>query len=235
MATIKNTSFSRKVRRMLGLDLDSWNLMMLWSLGGAALAAFAVVVSTAAVLKLQKAAEEDTKQEFERYKLESSKTIAAAELKTEQLRKELGPRHIQREIFLKALSGQPKANVEIMYLRDDPECFELSQQIWRALEDAEWKVIAPFPIPQNISPDSLKIPTAMSVDGQPSGVTIVTNSISEEESVAAKNQMLGEPWERTPWTVLMNALAQSLGGIKGHGGGPNRTPIGTLRIVVAPR
>jgi hypothetical protein len=70
-----------------------------------------------------------------------------AELKVEQLRKELGPRHLQRDVFLRELLGQPSAQVELLYLQDDPECFALAQEIWRALEEAKWPVEAPKPIP----------------------------------------------------------------------------------------
>ncbi|HWW05064.1 hypothetical protein [Collimonas sp.] len=165
----------------------------------------------------------------------SAERVAAAELKTEQLRKQLGPRQIQRDLFLKAIEGQPQAHVEIVYLRDDPECFDVAQQIWRVLQDAKWEVVAPVPIPQNASIASQQNPTAISVDGQPSGVTVVTHSVSEQEAEAGSKQMLGVPWERTPWTVLMNALNQSLGRIGGSGGGSNSPPEGTLRVVVAPR
>lgn len=165
----------------------------------------------------------------------SAERVAAAELKTEQLRKQLGPRQIQRDLFLKTIEGQPQANVEIVYLRDDPECFDVAQQIWRLLQDAKWDVVAPVPIPQSASIASQKNPTAMSVDGQPSGVTVVTHSVTEQEAEAQSKQILGEPWERTPWTALMNALNQSLGRIGGSGGGSNSPPEGTLRVVVAPR
>jgi len=76
--TPENTIFSRTVRRMLGLDLDAWNVVMLLSLGCGALAAVAGVVSTAAVIRLQKASEQETKLEFERYKLGVAAQVADA-------------------------------------------------------------------------------------------------------------------------------------------------------------
>ncbi|HWA70394.1 MAG TPA: hypothetical protein VG821_11245 [Rhizomicrobium sp.] len=161
----------------------------------------------------------------------SSERVANAELKTEQLRKQLGPRHLQRDIFLREIKEAPPSPVEIMYLRDDPECFDLAQQIWRVLEDAKWPVSAPVPIPKSDD----KVPSAMVVAGQPSGVTVATHSVSFEEVNAGQNQMMGHAWVRTPWTVLMKALADSLGKIGGSGGGLNGPPEGTLRVVVAPR
>jgi hypothetical protein len=47
-----------------------------------------------------------------------------AELKLERLRRQVAPRRLNREAFFKAIEGQPKARGEIMYLRDDPECFD---------------------------------------------------------------------------------------------------------------
>jgi len=125
----------------------------------------------------------------------STERAAIAELKTEQLRKELGPRQVQREIFLKELEGQPSAPVEIVYLRDDPECFDLAQQIWRLLEDAKWPVKSPKPMPVLIFSDN---PTSISAGGQPSGVTVVARSVSTDEADAFQNRSSGKPWVRTP-------------------------------------
>jgi hypothetical protein len=160
---------------------------------------------------------------------------AEAELKSEQLRRELGPRHLQREIFLKEIAESPKARVEIMYLRDDPECFDLAQQVWRALEDASWDVIAPAPIPSNTIGAAASNPTAMAVDAQPAGVTVVVRGITQPEADAPQRAFLGQPWVRTPYTVLMHALGDSIGKVSGHAGGLNAPPDGTLRVVVAPR
>jgi hypothetical protein len=76
--TIEYTTFSKRVSRMWGFDLDSWNSLLLLSLAITALAAFAVVVATTAVMRLQRAAELATKEEFERYKLEAGEKISAA-------------------------------------------------------------------------------------------------------------------------------------------------------------
>jgi hypothetical protein len=191
------------------------------------------------VIKLQKAVEQETRLEFDRYKIDADKRIAEsnartkeAELKLEQLRKQLGPRHLQRDIFIEEISGQPMARAEIMYLQDDPECFDLAQQIWRALEDGKWPVDPPKPIPSLILSDG---PTPMSVGGQPSGVTVVVREITHEESEASTNALFGREWVRTPWTVITHALGASIGKVSGHAGGQNSPPVGTVRVVVAPR
>jgi hypothetical protein len=67
---------------MLGLDLDSWNGLMLISLAFAAVAACAVGLTTFSVVKLQKAAEEEAKYNFEAYKLEAAQTIAESRKET---------------------------------------------------------------------------------------------------------------------------------------------------------
>lgn len=215
-----------------GLSLHGWENWMVGSLVVAGAFALIAGLSTWAVVRLQRIEIAESKEDFDRYKLEAIARIKEAELKTEQLRKELGPRHLQRDVFLKTIAESPKSKVEIMYLMDDPECFDLTQQIWRGLEDAAWPVVPPRPIPPLIISDS---PTAMSVDGQPSGVTVVSNGITLEESEASLNAMQGKPWVRTPLTVLMQALGASIGKISGHAGGPNRPPQGILRVVVAPR
>src|ERR1700730_19355257 len=87
--TIEYTTFSKRVRRMWGFDLESWNSLLLLSLAITALAAFAVVVSTTAIMRLQKAAELATKEEFERYKLEAGVRIADSEARTKEAEEKL--------------------------------------------------------------------------------------------------------------------------------------------------
>jgi hypothetical protein len=150
------------------------------------------------------------------------KEAAEAQLKLEDLRRQVAPRQVNREVFLSLIKGQPKAPVELVYLRDDPECFDVAQQIWRLLQDAGWQVSPPSPILDSSTLD----PLPMSVDGQPSGVTVVTHSATEQE---INGKVI------TPWTALRDALMHSIGKLSGHAGGHNPPPNGTLRIVVAPR
>jgi hypothetical protein len=81
MAETKNTSHPVKRTRVLGFDLHSWEQWMLWSLAGTALAAVAVMVTTAAVVLSQREENARTKAEFESYKL-------GVEKETEGLRKQ---------------------------------------------------------------------------------------------------------------------------------------------------
>lgn len=164
---------------------------------------------------------------------EANEKAKVAELKLEQLRRDVGPRQLNRAGFLSALAGQPSAPVEIFYLRDDPECFELAQQVRVALTDAGWHagLLQPIPQPNGRNAD----PAATAIDGQPSGVTVVVAAISEAEASATENQIFGRDWVRTPWTVLSFAVQQGLGKVAGHAGGPNAPPHGVLRLVVSPR
>jgi hypothetical protein len=166
----------------------------------------------------------------------AKKEAAVATLKFEELRRQVAPRNINRDPFLKALAGQPKNPVEIMYLRDDPECFDVAQQFWRALQDAGWEVSAPVPIPVTWESLGAQSPLAMSVNGQPRGVTLATRSVSEKEIEDSHNMTIpGATWGKTPWTVLLDAIGQSLGTYSSHIGGVNAPPAGIFRIVVAPR
>jgi hypothetical protein len=108
-------------------------------------------------------------------------------------------------------------------------------QIYRVLKDAQWDAASPVPIPSNnplLRPD---IPIAMSVGGQPSGVSVVAHSVSDEEVEASKNISFGKEWKKTPWTSLSYALLQALGRIGGSAGGETAPPDGELLVVVAPR
>lgn len=146
-----------------------------------------------------------------------------------KLRKQIGPRQLNREVFWRALEDQPKAPVEILYLKDDQDSLEFAQEIENSLKKAGWVVTKRAPIPVSQS----DLPTAMTVGGQPVGVTVVTHSISDDEAVAIRNQIEGNEWAKTPWTVLAYAFSQSIG--TGYTSSRESVKEGTLRVVVAPK
>lgn len=172
--------------------------------------------------------------EAQRLAAASNERAQLAELKLEQLRRDVGPRQLNRTAFIAALTQQPSEPVEIAYLRDDPECFDLAQQLRRALEEAGWNVSNLAPIADRIEDDP-NLPRAMNLDGQPSGVVVVSHSISALEAEAMQRQFLGQGWQHTPLTVLSYAIAQGLGKMGQHSGGRNAPPEGVLRLVIAPR
>ncbi len=73
---------------LFGIGLHSWEQAMLWALGFAALAAVAVVVTTAAVVTLQKLEAEASERRFETYKVKAGKETAQANATAETAKKD---------------------------------------------------------------------------------------------------------------------------------------------------
>jgi hypothetical protein len=169
-----------------------------------------------------------------------------AERRISEAEKKIAPRFINRTKFISTIRGEPKTSVEIMYSRDDPECYDLAQQLRSVLLEADWPVIGIFPITNKLFLEYKDIPLAlmyedapiaMSFGGQPAGVTVVTHIASKEESEAISGFVFtdNKNWKKTPWTVLQYALLQSLGKISGAAGGISSPPEGTLRVIIAPK
>src|ERR1700674_686608 len=78
MPQTENAPFSKRVKGMLGFDLDWWNAAMLVALGAAALAAIALLLSNKAVVVLQDREAKDNAAAFVRYQMEAGKKIAEA-------------------------------------------------------------------------------------------------------------------------------------------------------------
>lgn len=235
--TIEKTTPSKKVKRMWGLALDSWNSIMLGSLGVAALVAVVIAVSTRAVIVLQKAEELQTKDDFDRYKVEAGERIAAseartkeAELKLEQLRKLAGPRDINLDVFKAELEGKPKAPVVIWYLPDSSDGYWFASRLNFALGFSGWQVegLGPTPIPESDKNNLITrdMPRAVAAGGQSMGVTVVGDS-----PMGASPDLNAD----TPFNALFGALIKSTGFMVYGSSGSQFTPVpkGTLRIVVA--
>jgi hypothetical protein len=159
---------------------------------------------------------------------------AQARLELEKLKAKVGPRTLDREAFQTALMGQPRAPIEILYLKDDADSLEFAQEIENDLKQASWHVVSRAPIPtQHENSADADVPTAMSMGGQPSGVTVVAHSVSMEESEAVSNSMTGRDWIKTPYTALTIAFQKSMG--QSSGSGFRSCPEGILRVVVAPK
>jgi hypothetical protein len=169
----------------------------------------------------------------ENLELDSAKQrerAAKAEADLLQLRKQIAPRAINRDTFLAALNGQPKARVEVMYLKDDPDSWRVAELIWELLQEAKWEAGAnPISMPPT-SNDWPDLPTAVFFGGQPSGVTVVAHS-----APGLGRYSPGRQWEHTPFTVLQDALFHSMGSVTASASNLNMPPEGTLRVVVAPR
>ncbi|TWB20018.1 hypothetical protein FBZ99_101809 [Rhizobium sp. ERR 1071] len=213
---------------------SSW--MLLASLVVGVISTFGINISSN--VKEQFAAERIAANEAETARAresaaQSNERAAEAELKLEQLRKQVGPRHLDRVKFSEALNGQPSAPVEVLYITDDQEAFELSQEIRQSLEAVGWQILKHAPIPKDLPLASSLPSAAMAVGGQPTGVTIVVHDATSVELDAASDRMLGKNWVKTPWTVLSGAISDGLGQVSGHVGGSEAPPAGTIRIVIA--
>jgi hypothetical protein len=152
---------------------------------------------------------------------EANQKAQEAMLKLEQLRKQLGPRRIDSEIFLAELAEQPKAPLEILYSPDDPDSWNLALRTASLLVEAGWLVNSPIPIPRKS--DSRGSPSSVMAGGYPSGVTISVSSLEEHDKPG------------TAYTALWNAFWKGLdtGGM--FATRHEEIPEGTLRVIIAPR
>ena len=150
-----------------------------------------------------------------------------AELAIAALKKTLATRQIKGDEFIKALEGKPKAPVEIMFVKDDAECFHLAMQVRDFLKMAKWEVEEPcFIIPPTDVARLSQYPSAMGAGGQPWGVTVVVRATSQADFVGKDAD--------TPANALSAALLQSLGIIAGGTTFETGKP-GVVRIVIAPK
>jgi F0F1-type ATP synthase epsilon subunit len=231
-----------------GFSLETWDRWSVWAMwvaaisGGIAVLAglftgyvghrIAEIAQRESDVKIAQANAQG--EEAKKLAAQSNEKAVAAELRLEELRRQVAPRQLDRAVFLDVLRDQPSTRIEILYLRDDPECFNLAQQFWAALKDAHWDVAPPEPVlePQH---RSFEGPIVTFVNGQPSGVTVVANSATQGEADARLHQARGEEWEHTPFTVLSYAVLKTLGRSGSAVGGIYAPPQGILRLVVAPR
>lgn len=152
---------------------------------------------------------------------------AAAELMLTRLKKQQEPRTLNKEAFLHALKGRPRARVEILY-EDDFEAFRFASQIHEVLgsgnegDNAGWEVAAPRPIsPENTLPSFAANPDAPLImrAGAQGGLGVVAKAMPKT---------LREP---TAFNALCDAFVEA--GIEQLSGGTDHTLSGDLlRIVV---
>ncbi|MBM3731902.1 MAG: hypothetical protein FJW24_00300 [Acidimicrobiia bacterium] len=125
MPEINSDTNSKRVSRMLGLDLDSWNDVMVASLAIGAAAAVVVLMATFAVIRLQKAESAAAKDEFERYKLAVSVDIAGANERAAEANKiaegeKLARHKIEEKIRPRVLSVEQEVAM-LAILRNAPK------------------------------------------------------------------------------------------------------------------
>jgi hypothetical protein len=169
---------------------------------------------------------------------EANARAKEAELKLEQVRERMRARHIKGESFLKILEGKPKTPVEILFVRDDGEAFQLSLEIRDFLKRATWSVEEPRYITQeDVSPRlERNHPYTMAAGGQPQGVSLFLRAESQAdfEREAEKNPLDPDRPLDTPRKALGAALLDSLGTLSGGMSYENGRP-GVLRVIVGPK
>lgn len=167
--------------------------------------------------------------------LESAKDLKIAELNNEtaRLRKQIGPRQIDSDKFMKALEGKPKAPIEIMFPKENGEAFLLALQFRDLLRKAGWQASEPIPVPLNDIPRLANQPSHIAAGGEPIGIGVVVRADTNEEF-----EQFGSMTANSPAAAIFNAISQTFGGAAGHTAGPNvlnTPPRGTVRIVVGPK
>lgn len=221
-----------------GKPLEFWDSASVWLMWIAAICSAAAAISGLLGAIISREVSSLTQRESAE-KIAAANALAAksneaaanAALKLEQLRMQVGPRQFNRVAFLEVLNGATVGNAQIVYLRNDPECFDVAQQLWHLLEEAGWQVTAPAPIFDGRNAE----PAAMNADGQPAGLTVVASIQSQAEADAQNLRAAGQAWAHTPFTMLTYAIEQGIGRVATHINGPNRPPHGIVRVVVAPR
>jgi hypothetical protein len=186
---------TRKAKELLGLDLHGWEQIMIWSLGLTALAAIAVVVSTASVVFLQREENARTQNEFARYQIEAGVKIEearkegveagraagdalvrAAELEKEATQARLETERIKATVAWRSISPEQAASlqqvlsatpgsVNLRYTDGDPEALFLAIQISQVLAQARWQVAPGALKIGNSITFGFALPNAESADG----------------------------------------------------------------------
>ena len=147
------------------------------------------------------------------------------------------PRAIKGQRFLEILEGKPKSPVEILFVRDDQDCFQLSMQIRDWLKAANWEAKEPRAIEiSDLTPRLAQYTSTMGVGGQPQGVTIVMRATSQADFERERDKNPLNPLEsaNTPRKALAAALGDSLGEISGGISYETGVP-GVLWVVVGPK
>jgi hypothetical protein len=137
------------------------------------------------------------------------------------LEQQIAPRKLDGPLFAKMLRNAPKSDVQLLYVREDPDSYQLALQIYWYFGNSGWNCSIEKPIPTPAA-DSMygDAAIAMSVGGHATGVTIVAPNIKD---IA---------WE-SPFGALFKAFRAALG--QAGRGIDHTMPEGALRIVVAPK
>jgi hypothetical protein len=172
-----------------------------------------------------------TELELEQRKTaQAQKETAEAQLRlrryTEAIAVREGPRRLNTDLFLSELRGKPKAIARIWYKPEDGEAYNLAEQIYRALREANWPVSEPTPIPVGAGEPGLNPngPPESRFSGSlnPSGITVLAHRINA-----------GDLGGTSAFQALSDALGSGLMPTALSGSESDEIPEGTLVIVIS--
>jgi hypothetical protein len=129
---------------------------------------------------------------------EANERAALANLQLEELRAKVGPRRIDKDIFLARISGAAKKVVVVSHAPDNPHSYMLAMDILDRLAEAKWdaKYIGN-------TAEEVKLCGA-----QFGGVLVLSRTASQEET----DDFRKPPKQRaSSWGALTDALNESLG------------------------
>jgi hypothetical protein len=150
MPTTDKESFSKKVSRMLGFGLDSWNNVMIGSLAAGALAAVVVVLSQWVIIRLQGEEAVASAEAFARYKLETEEKITEARKETASAKLELAKITTPR---WKLLTADAEASIvgkllpfagtkfDVGHARNGREQWDLLWHLEKTFFQAKWEFV----------------------------------------------------------------------------------------------
>jgi hypothetical protein len=192
----ENTTLSKKVYRMFGFNVDTWEKLLEIFLAVGVIAGAIVGIATYSVNRLQKAENEETKHAFELYKLgvasqvaeaktegikageaagnalvraaESEKEAANAQLETEKIKSVVAWRVIPPEnsAQLEKSLSAKPGSVNLRYTDGDPEALYLAIQISHILSKANWQIAPGAVKPSNAILFGISLPDASGIDAQ---------------------------------------------------------------------
>ncbi|WFU07810.1 hypothetical protein QA646_10805 [Rhizobium sp. CB3090] len=199
---IKEEKFSKRLVRMWGMSLDTWNNILLLFLAIAAVAAAVVGFSTYATIRLAKEESVAAKAELDAYKLAADEKVAdakregikagenaanaqlkAAELEKEAAHAKLQTEQIKQVVTWRTLSRKnaedlnrvlklSPGRVNLRYTDGDPESLFLAIQLSKVLSDSGWQV-APGAYKSNAIVFGINLP-----DGTDRDAEVLQNAFS---------------------------------------------------------
>jgi hypothetical protein len=196
---------SKTVNRMLGLDLASWNNIMV---GAAALAAFAAVVSgvaTYVVIRLQDTEASAAKKEFEQYRIEADKKTAQLSADAEASRAA-----IAGSIERAALADLKAADAIERARKSELELAKI--QTPRTLTPEQQDIIVKFLASGPKGPVAIDVPFVDSTDAKPFARSI-ENALKKagfEISSVPRSSGVNLSWDRPGAWMLVHDMTKPL-------------------------